>query len=151
MASSGEGFIDWLGVKYRTILTNSETGGKMSITRSISPPNSGPPRHIHHAEDEIFCLTTGRCEFWVDGTIFNRSAGELMFVPRGTPHTFLVPSDGPCDHLTIFTPGGCEGFFAEMVSAQFLVPQDMAQIAQVAAKYAMTFTGPPLTEAEVQR
>jgi predicted S18 family serine protease len=31
------------------------------------------------------------------------------------------------------------------------VPQDMAQIAQVAAKYAMTFTGPPLTEAEVQR
>ena len=55
----------WRGVSYKTILSSAASGGAMSIVRSVSSPGSGPPRHIHHQEDETFVILTGRCEFWL--------------------------------------------------------------------------------------
>ena len=122
--------IEWLGVSYRTILKSSDTGGAMSIVESVSPPRSGPPRHIHEREDETFVLLAGTCNFWVEGAISSRKAGETIFVPRGTEHTFQVAGETPCRHLTILTPGGFEGFFAEMAKGQFRIPEDMAEISE---------------------
>ena len=51
-----DGAIEWNGVAYKTILATEDTGGAMSIVDSVSPPMSGPPRHIHHKED---ASTTG--------------------------------------------------------------------------------------------
>jgi mannose-6-phosphate isomerase-like protein (cupin superfamily) len=144
-------FLDWLGTKYRVILPSASTNGSMSITHSISPGGSGPPRHVHQREDETFYIRSGRCDFWVNGEIFSKMPGETMFVARGTSHTFRVPGHEPCDHLTIMTPGGFEGFFAEMAAGEFRVPQDMAQIDEAAGRYSMSFTGPPLSEADIQR
>jgi quercetin dioxygenase-like cupin family protein len=139
-----EGGITWLGVQYKTILTTDESGGAISVTESISPAGSGPPRHIHQKEDESFVLLTGACDFWQDGVVHSRRAGESFFVPRGTNHTFKVTSAEPCHHLTILTPGGFEGFFAEMAKGQFRIPEDMAKIAEIGAAYNLSLTGPPL-------
>jgi mannose-6-phosphate isomerase-like protein (cupin superfamily) len=140
----GDGAIEWLGVKYRTILRPGESGGSMSIVDSLSPAGSGPPRHIHHGEDETFVVLSGRCEFWLAGKSFTCGPGETAFVPRGTEHTFRVPGTEPCRHLVILTPGGFEGFFAEMAAGQFRIPEDMDKIAESATRHRMTFTGPPL-------
>ena len=140
----GPGAIEWLGVHYRTLLPTADSGGAMSITDSVSPPNSGPPRHIHHDADETFVLLTGDCEFWLEGERFTRGPGETVFVPRGKEHTFRVVSDNACRHLIILTPGGFEGFFAEMAAGQFRIPEDMPVIEQVAGRYQLSFTGPPL-------
>lgn len=145
----GPGAIEWLGVHYRTILSTAASGGAMSITDSISPPGSGPPRHIHHDADETFVLLTGDAEFWLEGEGFTRGPGQTVFVPRGKKHTFRVISDVASRHLVILTPGGFEGFFAEMAAGRFRIPQDMADITRIAAQYHLTFTGPPL-EAEKQ-
>ena len=111
---------------------------------------SGPPRHIHHREDETFYLLSGQCVFWLDGTIYRKSAGEAMFIPRGVVHTFRIPGDVPCDHLTIMSPGGFEGFFAAMVAGQYRMPEDMSRVAEIAGRFDMSFTGPPLAEADIQ-
>ena len=137
--------VEWLGVHYRTILTTADTGGAMSITDSVSPPGSGPPRHIHHDADETFVLLTGDSEFWLEGERVTRGPGQTVFVPRGKEHTFRVVSDIPARHLVILTPGGFEGFFAEMAAGQFRSPEDMAEITRIAAGYDLTFTGPPLS------
>jgi len=144
----GDGAIEWLGVHYRTILATADTGGAMSITDSVSPPGSGPPRHIHHDADETFVMLTGDTEFWRDGERFIRGPGETVFVPRGTEHTFRVVSDTPSRHLVILTPGGFEGFFAEMAAGNFRIPQDMPAIEESAARHHLTFTGPPLTHGD---
>jgi quercetin dioxygenase-like cupin family protein len=136
--------IEWLGVPYRTTLKSRDTGRAMSIVESVSPPRSGPPRHIHHHEDETFVLLTGACDFWVDGSLCNRQAGETIFVRRGTPHTFRVSGDAPSRHLTILTPGGFEGFFAEMAKGRFRIPEDMAAINEAAERHHLSFAGPPL-------
>jgi quercetin dioxygenase-like cupin family protein len=140
----GPGAIEWLGVHYRTSLTTLETGGAMSITDSVSPPGSGPPRHVHHDADETFVVLSGDVEFWLDGERCTRGPGQTMFVPRGAPHTFRVTCDLPGRHLVILTPGGFEGFFAEMAARQLRIPEDMAEITRIAESYHLTFTGPPL-------
>lgn len=140
--------VEWLGVYYRTILTTAETGGAMSITDSVSPPGSGPPRHIHRDADETFVLLTGDAEFWRDGDRFTRGPGQSVFVPRGAEHTFRVVSDIPARHLVILTPGGFEGFFREMAAGAYRIPEDMPEITCIAAEYDLTFTGPPLSADE---
>lgn len=138
------GAIAWLGVSYRTILSPEANGGAMAIVESVSPAGSGPPRHIHHREDEAFVIFTRQCRFWLDGSEFVRGPGETAFIPRGTEHTFKVLGDTPSRHLVILTPGGFEGFFVEMAKGQFRIPEDMAAINEAAARHHLSFTGPPL-------
>lgn len=139
--------LHWNGVIYRTLLDGAGSGGAMSIVDSVSPPNSGPPRHVHDAEDEAFVILTGRCLFWLEGETFERGPGTAVFVPRGKEHTFQVIGDEPSRHLVILTPPGFENFFCEMAAGGFLIPQDMDAIEESAARHSLRFTGPPL-EAE---
>lgn len=141
---SGPGVVEWLGVKYKTILKPEDTGGAMSIIDSLSPLGSGPPRHVHEREDEAFILMSGACEFWLEGESFVRQAGATVFIPRGREHTFRVVGDAPCRHFVILTPGGFEGFFSDMAAGQFRIPQDMGPISESAARHHLRFTGPPL-------
>lgn len=140
----GPGSIEWAGTTYRTILETSATGGAMSIVDSISPPDYGPPRHIHHDADETFVILTGEVELWMEGETVVKGPGETAFIPRGKEHTFRVIGSQPSRHLVILTPGGFEGFFADMAAGQFRIPEDMAQIEDSAKRHHLEFTGPPL-------
>jgi mannose-6-phosphate isomerase-like protein (cupin superfamily) len=142
---NGPHAIEWNGVRYKTILSSSDSGGAISIIDSWSPACSGPPRHVHEAEDEIFVLISGSCEFWLEGQSFTRGPGESVFIPRGREHTFRVTAAGPSRHLVILTPGGFEGFFSDMAVGRFRIPEDMAQINESALRHNMRFTGPPLS------
>jgi quercetin dioxygenase-like cupin family protein len=140
----GAGTIEWLGATYKTILDPSESGGSMSVLDTVSPHGWGPPRHIHHAEDEIFVILSGECEFWLEGETFTRGPGETAFIPRGKEHTFRVLGDIPCRHLLILTPGGFEGFFADMARGRYRIPEDMPAVEESARRHNLSFTGPPL-------
>ncbi len=140
----GSSALEWLGVTYKTILTTQASGGAMSIVDSVSPAGSGPPRHIHEREDETFIVLTGQCEFWLEGQRFTRGPGETAFIPRGREHTFRVTGEQASRHLLVLTPGGFEGFFAEMAKGQFQIPDDMPAITEAAGRFHLSFTGPPL-------
>ena len=135
---------EWLGVTYKTILSTADSNGAMCVVDSTSPPDSGPPRHIHHNEDETFVILTGSCRIWIEGEEKVTQAGESVFIPRGKEHTFKVTGSEPCRHLVILTPGGFEGFFSDMAAGQFKIPDDMPSIEESAKRHNMSFTGPPL-------
>jgi quercetin dioxygenase-like cupin family protein len=136
--------VEWLGVVYKTILRPGESEGRMSIVDVHSLVGSGPPRHIHHNEDEVLILLSGEYEFWLEGETFPKGSGETVFVPRGKEHTYRVTGNIPSRHLTIFMPGGFEAFFADMARGQYRIPQNMPAIEEFAKRYNLTFTGPPL-------
>lgn len=140
----GPGVMEWLGVRYKTILSAEDTGGAMSIVDSLSPAGSGPPRHVHANEDEVFVILTGSCDLWLEGETVRQGPGSAAFVPRGKEHTFRVTDDGPSRHLVILTPGGFEGFFAAMAAGRFEIPAHMDAINESAGRHHLTFTGPPL-------
>lgn len=142
--TQADGAMEWLGVTYRTILRTEQTGGAMSIVDSLVPVGSGPPRHVHECEDETFVMIAGTCKIWIEGEEILAGPGESIFIPRGKEHSFKVVGDEPSRHLVILTPGGFEGFFAEMAANQFQIPVDMAAIEGSARRHNLTFTGPPL-------
>ena len=138
--------MEWIGSTFRSLLSTEDCGGRQNLMEVISEPMSGPPRHIHEHEDETFYVLSGALEFWVAGERMIKHAGEAAFVPRGTEHTFRVVSDQPARFLTLHTPGGFDAFIAEMVTNNYLIPQNMDEVAKAAGRYNTTFTGPPLTD-----
>ncbi|MBY6003107.1 cupin domain-containing protein [Salipiger bermudensis] len=140
----GPDALEWLGTRYKTILSTAASGGAISVTDSVSPLHSGPPRHIHHDADETFVVLTGHCLFWLEGETFTCGPGETAFIPRGKEHTFRIIGDGPSRHLIILNPGGFEGFFAEMAERACRIPEDMEDVVATGKRYHLDFTGPPL-------
>lgn len=139
----------WNGTRYQTILGTADTGGAVSITYGEAGPFNGPPAHVHDNEDEIFIVLDGEMIFEVAGARFSRGPMGTAFVPRGTPHSFMTGANGArC--LTVLTPGGFEGFFAEMARGRFRMPEDLAAVAAIAARYGSRFTGPGLAQQKVQ-
>ena len=136
--------VQWLGTSYRICLTAEQTASRLGMFESLDQPGYGPPRHIHNDEDETFQIQSGEVEFWMNGQTCIAGPGCVVHVPRGTEHTFRVLGDRPARMLTIMTPGGFEGFFAEMAERNCRFPDDMDQIAAIGARFGLTFTGPPL-------
>lgn len=136
--------VEWQGTSYKTLLAASATEGRLSVFESLDQPGYGPPRHIHKVEDETFYVLSGEVEFWQEGQTTRHGPGDVVFVARGRNHTFRIIGESAARMVTVMTPGGFDGFFAEMAAGQYRIPQDLAQIAGIAAAYHLEFTGPPL-------
>ena len=136
--------VEWLCTRYTTLLSAAQTSGTLSIFESLDQPGYGPPRHIHKAEDETFYVLAGTVEFWTDGVTTHHGPGEVVHIPKGRNHTFRITSKTPARMVTVMTPGGFDGFFAEMAAGGYQIPQDMGTVAAIGAKYNLEFTGPPM-------
>lgn len=136
--------VEWQGTLYRKVLAPQHGDHDPSIFETVLSPQSGPPRHIHHREDETFYVVSGDVDFWLEGEIIKRGPGQALFAPRGREHTFRVVGNAPARMLTILTPGGFEDFFAEMAQGNYSISRDMARIIEIGARYNVSFTGPQL-------
>ncbi len=52
----------------------------------IGPFAGGPPRHIHTDFDETFEVENGELTLWVNGEIKKIRPGDVLHIPKGTPH-----------------------------------------------------------------
>ena len=99
---------------------------------------------VNDVVDVALIVVTGEGEVVVDGETFTVAAGQALLIPKGREHTFRVVGDKPSRHLLILTPGGFEGFFADMAQGGFRIPEDMPAVLESAARHHLTFTGPPI-------
>lgn len=58
----------------------------VDCTLQIEPFAAGPPKHIHTGFDETFQVQNGVLTVWVDGEIKKIRPGEVLHIPKGTPH-----------------------------------------------------------------
>ncbi len=135
----------WNGASYQTLLAAEDSGGSLSILLVDAPAHSGPPSHIHAAEDEVFIILDGSIDFLVGQDRFTCGPMQTAFVPRGVVHSFRTGPDG-ARGLGVMTPGGFEGFFAEMARSGLQLPHDLAAVRAIAARYGSRFTGPGLAQ-----
>lgn len=96
------------------LLDGKETGGAYTLMESIIPPGGGPPRHVHHREDEGFLVMSGEVTFYVGDETHVLKAGEYLFAPRDIPHRFV--NTGPSEAIVLETamPAGIENYFEEI-------------------------------------
>src|SRR5260370_13536115 len=94
------------------LATREQTGGVLGLFRQTIAPKSGPPTHIHRANDEFFYVVTGEFKFKLGDRIVSAPARSVVFVPRGTAHTFQNVGTEPGVLLVGVTAGGVEKMFA---------------------------------------
>src|SRR5438067_11926232 len=84
-----EGRSVWLlGGCYTFKVISQQTGGAYSLTEVKCVQDSGPPPHVHLAEDEVFYVLEGGLEFLCDGRWVHAGAGSVVRTPKGTLHTY---------------------------------------------------------------
>lgn len=133
---------DVFGVHIRIMLPTDAADGSLSIFEDHNEPGAGPPLHAHHDADEIFTVVSGAYKFICGETVIDGGAGDVVLVPRGTPHTFLNSGAGPGHLIVTMRPGGFEGFFKAVADANLQLPRDMSAIAELAKQYHLEFLGP---------
>ncbi len=134
-------------------ITSDQTSGAYSLFEITTQPGDGPPAHVQHWEDESFYVLEGEYEFLIEGRTIRAGVGSLIYVTRGTLHTYKNVGDGVGRMLVSQTPGGShERFFEEVgkpVKGEvgpfvFKDQPEMRRIVEVAANYGIEI--PPLRE-----
>jgi mannose-6-phosphate isomerase-like protein (cupin superfamily) len=127
-----------LGERLSIRVRSKDVGGAYTIIEAIFPPHVGPPLHIHEREDEIFQITEGRLHFICNGEEFDAGAGDIVVVPKGSPHTWRNNSEESAHVIGLLTPGGADEMFEATVGAP------LEQIEDIMRPYGCIFVGPPL-------
>jgi quercetin dioxygenase-like cupin family protein len=146
----GEGESVWLvGDLIEVKLASEDTGGAYSMVEETSPPQGGPPPHIHHNVDEALYVLEGEVEFLAGEQSIPASAGATVYIPRGTLHTFRNVGTAPSRILALISPGGFEKFFLEAGeparegSAPPEGEPDVGRIVEIGQKYGLEIPPPP--------
>ena len=94
---------------------------------TLGPHTDGPLQHRHAEHDEGFYVISGTARFTVGETTYDASAGTLVMIPPGVPHTFANPSDEVTMLLTTFTPDLYVQYFRDLrdviADGQALTPE----------------------------
>ncbi|MFJ8741407.1 cupin domain-containing protein [Embleya sp. NPDC127516] len=101
--------------RMRVLEDGSHTEHRLGVTESIlAPHTSGPPQHRHARHDEGFYMVSGTLRFTIGDREHDATAGTLVMVPRGAPHTFANRSDQPAVMLSMFTPDLYVQYFRDL-------------------------------------
>ena len=122
--------------------STESTGGAFTMLEEIHPIDV--PMHVHHGHVELFYVLEGEHVITVGDTRHHAGPGDLLFGPSGVPHAQerLVPRVGRI--LTLFTPGGFEGFFRELAEGDRRGVIDQEFLDRLAARYQAAWV-PPAT------
>lgn len=146
-AVAGSREVWWLQSRVDVKLTAAQTGGHVGLWYWIAQRGAAAPMHVHSREDEQFLIVEGSARFVVGGERFDVGEGDLIFLPRTIPHGYVV-SSRTARLLGMVTPGGFEGFFADLgrpvqPGERSGPAPEVAEMARVAPRYGVEVLGPP--------
>ncbi|WP_326623797.1 cupin domain-containing protein [Streptomyces decoyicus] len=101
--------------RMRVLEDGSHTGHRLGMVESVLAPHTdGPPQHRHAQHDEGFYIISGTVRFTVGDKGYDATAGTLVMVPPGAPHTFANLTDQPAVMLSTFTPDLYVQYFRDL-------------------------------------
>jgi mannose-6-phosphate isomerase-like protein (cupin superfamily) len=145
-----EGQMLWVVGELITLkMVESDTDGAFALIEEVTPPQGGPPPHMHTREDETFYVLEGELEFVVGGRALSATAGSVVYGPRGIPHAFKNVGITPSRTAVFITPGGLEEMFEEFgesvtdPSSPPEGPPDIERLVELNHKYGVEIMPPP--------
>ena len=139
----GEGKTFKIGRMSMTFKTTAAAGwNAYTVCEAIEPPGSGAGYHRHPTYDETFIICEGRYDFRLGEKVLKLSPGDVVFVPRGTPHGFVSTGPEVGRQIIISSPGGV--FDAMIVEVTMLdtgspTRQASEEAKAIATKYGLEF------------
>lgn len=141
------GKLNALGVETSVKISSDDSGGAYSLMEASYAPNSGPPLHLHHREDEWWYILEGNFVFEIEGGCIHAGPGDTVFGPRGRRHTLQNIGSVQGRTLVTVVPGGLDRFFQELSAAVMPgTPPDPAAVQPIFSKYGLELLGPPLSK-----
>ena len=93
-------------------ISTKDCRGDFFAMEHLHTAKGGPPRHLHHVEDEFFYVLEGEYRVEVAGQLHTLHAGDSLLGPRGIPHAFAFVGSTPGRLLITYAPAGrMEEFF----------------------------------------
>jgi mannose-6-phosphate isomerase-like protein (cupin superfamily) len=126
-------------------MTAADTAGAYTLFEAIEPPGSGAELHRHFTYDETHIFCEGHYECQLGEKMLKLGPGDMMFAPRGTPHSFKCIGPETGRELAISSPGGIfDAFVDELVrstteSASPSTPRSATDFRTIAGKYGIEF------------
>ncbi len=132
---------------WRILAGAGHTGGAVGFGDARLPPRTaGPNLHVHTREDEASYIVAGVLTVVVGERTFEAGPEELVWLPRGVPHTFANRGDEEVWCVGVTSPAGIEAMFEEQAAyfAGLEGPPDPAYLAELGARFGLSVVGPPL-------
>lgn len=125
----------------KCLVSGKETDGKVAVFKEIVQPLTGPPRHIHRSQLEIFHILGGDLIFELDGNISQHGKGDTIVIPSGSIHAFKNVGQSSAEiHFEMLPAGESEEAFNRIVS------EEIADVESFFDQYDMDLIGPPLEQ-----
>lgn len=97
--------VEWRGrhndIEHRTLLDHTNGAMEMSLWLVRPPQGAGAPPHIHQHEETITVLS-GSIKIQIDRQVVDVEAGQTVFIPVHSGHSFAVTSEQPAELLVAF-------------------------------------------------
>ena len=119
-------------------LTGEDTNGQFTLIEQFNDPGVGIPPHVHEDEDEVFQVLSGEVEMMVGDKTTTLSAGDLIFCPRGVPHSWRVAGEEKARAMLSIFPAGLEAMFEELAQLP-PGPPDLEKVGEICGKYNLKF------------
>lgn len=135
------------------LMTSAQSGGALFAIEIRMPPGGGPPVMHRHEPSEIYFVQRGELtvytgELLPDGgwTTVQRvtaTAGQVVPLAGGTPHTFRNESDTDAVAFVVHAPGTAfEGFVRAGAALAAEGEPSMEQVLDIAARNGIELLGP---------
>ncbi|MBF9219682.1 cupin domain-containing protein [Hymenobacter ruricola] len=92
-------------------VSGKDSDGQLAVFSGEYRKHDGPPLHVHYQQDEEFYITEGEFLVQVGEEKFTLRAGDLIFLPRDVPHSFVTLSDTGKMVFMTHPSGGTEALF----------------------------------------
>lgn len=84
----------------RQVLIGPDEGPNFALRRFIMQPGGGMPRHTNTVEHEQYVLR-GKARVTLGDERLGVSAGDVVFIPAGVPHSYHTEGEEPFEFLCI--------------------------------------------------
>lgn len=133
----------WGLIPLEVKVSTKDSKGALFVFEHADMGKGGPPRHLHHEQDEWFYAVKGEFAFEVGNEKLRLKPGDSLFAPRKIPHVWACVSDKPGTLLISLNPAGdFEKFIRE--STKLTKPPTQEEAEKAFAAHGMKVVGPPL-------
>jgi len=139
-------------------VSGKDTNGAMCVFEFTGM--GGGPRHLHYEQDEWIYVIDGEINLVVGAEGLRLTAGESIFIPRKTSHTWTRMSSRPAKIINVYQPAGKMVEFFREVSAFKNLPtredvinktytdEQVQALRRLFGEHGMDLLGPPLLEVD---
>ena len=139
IVKSQEGYkLNVIGDNQTIKLTGKDTNGQFTLIEQNNDPGVGIPPHVHEDEDEVFQVLSGEVEMIIGDKTTTLLAGDLIFCPRGIPHSWRVVGEVKARAMLSIFPAGLEAMFEELAQLP-PGPPDLEKVGEICGKYNLRF------------